>query len=374
MIYLDNNSTTMPSRVAVQEMNRALGELWGNPSNIHGVGESARSAINQTAYRVARFLGTDNEMSVGFTSGGAEANRKVIEHMAKECEVLAFLETEHSSVVEAYSGIRSKKVFSLPVESNGLIDLGAFKLKLEKNECRAVSIQWANSETGVLQPICEIVEICKLHGATLHVDAAQVVGKIEIDPDLVGRIDFMTFTAHKMHGPQGVGVILVGDSQGDFETLFSNIHTPNSPGIIAFGAVVQERLASERNNAAYLESLRNKFESKLLSSHSELRINGATSPRIPNTTNIQFEGVDGAALVAKLDLVGVICSQVSACITGRPEPSYVLTAMGVSEEVARSSIRFSFSIYNSPEEVDLAVNRIGSSFTQLLRQSQLLVS
>ncbi|MDB4298266.1 aminotransferase class V-fold PLP-dependent enzyme [bacterium] len=374
MIYLDNNSTTKPSKGAILEMSHALGELWGNPSNIHGVGEATRRAIQQTACNITHFLATEDEASIGFTSGGTEANRQVIQHMATGCDSVAFLETEHSSVIDAYSDVGAINAFPLPVDANGVLDLKEFELKLAQEECRAISIQWANSETGVIQPIGKILELCEFHGATLHVDAAQVIGKITLDPELVGRIDFLTFTAHKMHGPQGVGVIVTGDRQADFDTLFPNSHTPNSPGIIAFGKVVQERLTSIRNHTAYLQSLRDNFETRLLSLHSDLRVNAVESPRIPNTSNIQFMGVDGAALVTRLDLEGVICSQVSACLTGRPEPSYVLTAMGIPEELARSSIRFSFSILNTPDEVDFAVDTISTCYTRLLKQSLLLLS
>jgi cysteine desulfurase len=294
--------------------------------------------------------------------------------MVTGCDSVAFLETEHSSVIEAYSGVESTNALSLPVHSNGVIDLKELELKLNKDKCKAISIQWANSETGVIQPISDILDLCEHHGVSLHVDAAQVIGKIFLDPKLVGRIDFLTFTAHKMHGPQAVGVIATGNRQAGYDSLFPHAHTPNSPGIIAFGEVVQERLASKTNHTAYLQSLRDNFESRLLSLHSDLRINASESPRIPNTSNIQFMGVDGAALVTRLDLEGVICSQVSACLTGRPEPSYVLTAMGIPEDAARSSIRFSFSILNTPDEVDLAASTISTCFTRLLKQSQLLVS
>lgn len=374
MIYLDNNSTTKPSMGAVAGINHALGDLWGNPSNNHGIGEAARRAIQLAACSVTRFLGTGDEASVGFTSGGTEANRQVIRHIAAVCEGVAFLETEHSSVIEAYSKVGSKNTSSLPVGANGIVDIKELELKLARDGCKAISVQWANSETGVMQPIGEILDLCEFHGAILHVDAAQVIGKIPLDPDLVGRIDFMTFTAHKMHGPQGVGVIVTGDSQADFDTLFPNTHTPNSPGIIGFGEALQERLASKVDHAAYLKSLRDNFENGLLSLHPGLKVNAAGSPRIPNTSNIQFLGVDGAALVSRLDLEGLICSQVSACLTGRPEPSYVLTAMGITEEAARSSIRFSFSILNTDEEVNVAVNTISQCYNRLLQQSQLLAS
>jgi cysteine desulfurase len=359
---------------AVAGTKQALGDLWGNPSNIHRMGESARRAIQLAGCRVARFLGVGDEASVGFTSGGTESNRQVIHHMAERFEGLAFLETEHSSVIEAYSKAGSKNVAVLRVGANGVVNIEELELKLARDGCKAISIQWANSETGVIQPIGEILNLCELHGATIHVDAAQVIGKIPLDPELVSRIDFMTFTAHKMHGPQGVGVIVTGDSQADFDTLFPNTHTPNTPGIIGFGEVVKERLASKIDHTASLQSLRDKFEAGLLLLHPGLKINAAASPRIPNTSNIQFTGVDGAALVAKLDLENIICSQVSACLTGRPEPSYVLTAMGFSEESARSSIRFSFSIFNTDDEVDAAVKKISECYNCLLKQSQLLIS
>lgn len=374
MIYLDNNSTTKPSMSAAAAIKQALDDLWGNPSNIHGMGESARRAIQLAGWRVARFLGVDDVASVGFTSGGTEANRQVIQHMAGRFEGLAFLETEHSSVIEAYSKAGSKNVAVLRVGANGVVNIEELELKLARDGCKAISIQWANSETGVIQPIGEILNLCESHCVTLHVDAAQVVGKIQLDSDLIGRIDFLTFTAHKLHGPKGVGVIVTGKRQADFDVLFPNNHTPNSPGIISFGAVIDELLESISDHTAYLKSLRDTFETKLLLLHPELRINAAGSPRIPNTTNIQFIGVDGAALVAKLDLEGIMCSQVSACLTGRPEPSYVLTAMGIPEEMARSSIRFSFSPHNTPDEVDFAVNIISTCYMHLLKHSQLLLS
>jgi len=374
VIYLDNNSTTKPAKSAIVGMNRALEDLWGNSSNIHSVGEASLRAIQKSASSVAKFVGTEDELSVGFRSGGTDANRQVIKHISTGGQNTAFLETEHSSVIEAYTDLPSVDPLLLRVDSSGIVNLKELELKLSQDKCRAISIQWANSETGVIQPIFEILKLCEFHGATLHVDAAQAVGKIPLDPDLVGRIDFLTFTAHKLHGPQGVGVIVTGNRQPDFDALFPQPHTRNSPGIIAFGDVIHERLASNTDHTGDLRSLRDSFEAKLLSLHSELRVNAVKSPRIPNTSNIQFIGIDGAALVTKLDQEGVMCSQVSACLTGRPEPSYVLTAMGIPEELARSSIRFSFSIFNTPDEVDLAVDTISTCYTQLLKQSQLLLS
>jgi cysteine desulfurase len=374
MIYLDNNSTTKPSKSAILGMNSALENFWGNSSSIHEMGGAARAAHRDTASNLAKFLGIGDEASIGFTSGGTEANQRVINYIAEDCSRMAFLETEHSSVIETYSRIRSIESFSLPVRSNGAIDLNNLESRLRRGECKAVSIQWANSETGVIQPINEILNLCQLYGTTLHVDAAQAIGKIALDPDLLENIDFLTFTAHKMHGPQGVGVIVTGNKQQEFNIIFPNTHTQNSPGIIAFGKVIEERLSTNTNYATHLLALRDSFEEMLLSLHPNLKVNGAKCPRIPNTSNVQFTGIDGAALVARLDREGIMCSQVSACLTGRPEPSYVLTAMGISEEVARSSIRFSFSINNTPAEVTTAVNIISACYLQLLNQSQLLLS
>jgi cysteine desulfurase len=373
MIYLDNNSTTKPSKSAILGMNSALENLWGNASSIHEMGEAVRSAHRDTASNLAKFLRIRDEAAIGFTSGGTEANQRVINYIAEDCSRMAFLETEHSSVIETYSRIRSIDSFSLPVCFTGVINLSELESRLSQGECEAVSIQWANSETGVMQPIDKIINLCQLYGATLHVDAAQAIGKIALDPDLVENIDFLTFTAHKMHGPQGVGVIVLGNKQQHFNELLSNTHTQNSPGIIAFGKVIEDRLTSDADYSSHLLTLRDSFEEMLLSLHPNLNVNGANCQRIPNTSNIQFTGIDGAALVARLDLEGIMCSQVSACLTGRPEPSYVLTAMGISEEAARSSIRFSFSINNTPAEVSTAVNIISDCYLQLLNQSQLLL-
>ncbi|MDA8973979.1 aminotransferase class V-fold PLP-dependent enzyme [Akkermansiaceae bacterium] len=374
LIYLDNNSTTKPADSAIVGMKKALEFLWGNSSNNHSVGEASLRAIQLTASRVAKFIGIDDESSVGFVSGGTEANQNVIRHITKTSDKVAFLETEHSSVIDAYSALSSIEPFSLSVHSNGIINLKELKLRLSEDKCRAISIQWANSETGVIQPIGELLKLCDLYDAALHVDAAQAVGKIDLEPNLVRRIDYLTFTAHKLHGPQGVGIIITGDKQADCDILFQQSHTRNAPGIIAFGEVIQERLDSQSNHSKYLQSLRDTFETSLLALHPRLKINAAGSPRIPNTSNIQFVGVDGAALVARLDQDELMCSQVSACLTGRPEPSYVLTAMGVSEEQARSSVRFSFSILNTNEEVELAVKIISFCYKKLLKKSMLFLS
>lgn len=370
MIYFDNNSTTKPSQTIIEGANKVLTDFWANPGSSHSQGEFTHFELSKAKRHVAALLGIESEDSVAFSSGGTHSNQLVIKHITTGVDCAAYLETEHSSVIEAFNDGTSLNHLTIPVDETGIVNLKELELRLSEDECKAVSTQWANSETGVIQPIAEIIEMCRFHKATLHVDAAQVVGKIPLDPKLLEAIDFLTFTAHKMHGPQGVGVIITGNRQPDAVNLFETNHTPNTPGIILLGMVAKTHQFEEQ----YLSDLRDSFETGLLEKLPELVINGSKETRTPNTTNIQFAGVDGAALVMKLDLAGIACSQISACLKGRPEPSYVLTAMGLSEEAAQSSVRFSFSIFNTQAEVSEAIEIISRSYSELRAQSLLLVS
>ena len=370
MIYFDNNSTTKPSQTVVQGSNKVLTDFWANPGSSHRQGELTRFELSKAKRHIADLLGIESEDSVAFTSGGTHSNKLVIKHITTGSDCAAYLETEHSSVIEAFDDRPNLNRFTIPVDDTGIVNLKELELRLSEDKCKAVSIQWANSETGVIQPIAEIIEMCQFYKATLHVDAAQVVGKIPLDHKLIEAIDFLTFTAHKMHGPQGVGVIITGNRQPDAVNLFETNHTPNTPGIILLGMVAKTHQFEEQ----HLSDLRDSFEIALLEKLPELIVNGNKETRTPNTTNIQFIGVDGAALVMKLDLAGIACSQLSACLKGRPEPSYVLTAMGLSEEAAQSSVRFSFSIFNTQAEVSKAVEIISHSYSELRSQSLSLVS
>jgi cysteine desulfurase len=262
------------------------------------------------------------------------------------------------------------QIISISVTTEGTIDLAELEKNLIQTNVGGLSIQWANSETGVIQPIAGIIEICSRNEVLLHVDAAQAMGRINLDPQLLEQIDFLTFTAHKIHSLKGLGVICCGKEKS-FDTLFPNPHTLNSPAIFALEPSL--KLISDPPSE-HLKNLRDSFENELKIRHPELIVNGSDAERLPNTTNLSFVGVDGAALVTLLDQHDVICSQLSACLIGRPEPSYVLTSMGIPEDIARSSIRFSFSKLNTEKEVETAVEIISKCYSELLTRTQLIAS
>ena len=230
-----------------------------------------------------------------------------------------------------------------------------------------------NNETGVEQPVGELGEICRGSGAAFHVDGAQAVGKVPMDFDSM-PVDILTFSAHKLHGPQGVGAICFKNPDdvapvafGGDQERFVRPGTENLPGIAGFGAAAESRQRNFLEVLEHLENMRNTFERRLSEAFPGIRVNGARSPRAGNTSNVLFPGIDGMALMALLDREGVICSQTSACNSRRPEPSHVLLAMGLSESEAFSSVRFSFSALNTIEEAEAAAERVADCCGKLLK-------
>ena len=298
-----------------------------------------------------------------FLSGATESNNWVFRHLAR-CTQGAILSTEveHSSIKECLSSenIRSSRWSVLPIDGNGLVQLDAVERQIAN--AAFVSCHWVNNETGVVQPIKKIAQFCDQYSVPLHVDASQAVGKLKVDvQDL--KVDFMTFTAHKFHGPQGIGALYLKNSDA-LDPMFhgggqeSGLRpgTENMPGIAGFGTAAQIRGAKLDEIIHYLSRIRDRFEQIVLRTIPDVYVNGCVINRVCNTTNIRFNGVDGQALVAQLDALGIQCSQSSACTAQIPEPSYVLRAMGLSVEDAFSSIRFSFSEQNTFEEIEKVVD------------------
>jgi cysteine desulfurase len=246
------------------------------------------------------------------------------------------------------------------------------------NITRLVSIQWVNNETGVIQPIKEILKICKTHKVPLHVDAAQAVGKIPVDVTEID-VDFLTLTGHKFHAPPGVGAVYAKTPKqlrplifGGPQELSLRPGTENMPGIVGLGKAAELRKNNFLKVVRKITEIRDLFETKILQTVPNTKINGNIEHRSGNSTNILFEGIDGKALVIRLDQLGIRCSQSSACTNMRPEPSYVLRAMGLSEEEAYSSIRFSFSEQNTLEEVDIVVEAVSRLCKEIRPISELL--
>lgn len=372
-VYLDNNATTHLACEVKDAMCAAVSQCFGNPSSEHRAGERSRRAIALARSSVAELLDAPTE-SVIFGSGVTELNNWVISSMlgrsGNKHHIVS--DVEHPSVLETASVAESRgaRVTRIPVDQNGLVDLGVLESAL-KSPTALVSIQWVNNETGVIQPVAEVAQICATAGVPFHCDAAQAAGKLEINLSSL-QVDFVTVSAHKMHGPAGIGAIVIRDRRKMSPLLFGGSQefgmragTENVIGIVGFGVAAATRNKMLSLAISRMTAFRDAFEEKVRNRIPGILINGSKIHRVCNTTNMIFPNLDGAALVALLDRQGVRCSQTSACTTSRPEPSHVLTAMGLTENEAFSSVRFSFSAQNSWAEVDLAVSKLQSAINQL---------
>ncbi len=365
-IYVDHNATTQPLPEVIGIVSRTMAEIWGNASSAHWLGGEARAALEAARDSVCELIGGGYPEGVRFTSGGTEANNTVLlggePAAAWRCVITSAV--EHASVLRPAEALarRGGVLRLLPVCSDGLIDPD--ELRLAAVDAPAgpllMSVQWANSETGVIQPIVDLVAALRSvrPDAFVHCDVAQAVGRLPVDFTSSG-VDAVSFSGHKIHGPHGTGalVLAVPDDHrisplllgGGQEHGFRS-GTHNLPGIAGLGLAAAMRARSLDAAVAQMRSARDKFETELAALVPEAILNGADAPRLPNTSNVRFPGIDGMEIVARLDALGVACSQGSACSSGKPEPSHVLRAMGLSEEDAYSSVRFSFSILNNTDE------------------------
>lgn len=375
-IYLDNNATTPVLPEVAEAMARVatLGAL--NPSSAHSGGERARRLLAEARSRVAALLGASPDELV-FTSGATEGNHLVLRMLFRSefdgFRVL-YSATEHSSIRSGAEALKRAglDVQELPVDENGQVSPADVSARMVPGRA-FVFVQWANNETGVIQSVEELSAICRSAGAWFHTDAVQAVGKLPVDLSRV-PVDSLALSGHKFHGPQGVGALFVRRSRSVRPDLPAGDQewgvrpgTHNMMAIVGLGlaaTIREERLAS---TLRHLESLRDGFEDGLRERGLIRGVNGSGARRLPNTANVQFARVDGEALMARLDAAGILCSQSSACTAMRPEPSYVLRAMGMTEAEAFRSVRFSFSEMNTTSEVAAALDRIQAAVTHLNR-------
>lgn len=380
-IFLDNNGTTQPLPQVVEAMASALRDHWGNPSSNLTSGDDARVSLAQARESVAGLFSSPPERVI-FCSSGTEANNTAIrlalaQSPGRRKVILGAL--EHASILEMIPRLRSEgySLVILKAKPSGQVDLDALCESVDE-ETALVSTQWINNETGVIQPIEQIREICQDYAVTLHSDAAQAVGKItNLSAEAA---DFLTCTAHKIHGPKGVGALLLPELPSASlaaASIFSGGQqesgirpgTENTSGIIGFGEAARLRSEALSESISEMARLRDYFETGLRTLHPEIRVNGSTDYRVCNTTNLCFPDIHAESLVNRLDLDGIECSQASACTSARPEPSHVLTAMGLSEDEAYGSIRFSFSVLNSIEQAELAVCAVSRHYSQIKNSS-----
>ena len=380
-VYLDNNATTRPLPEVREAMMGILGEDFGNPSSVHSAGDRVREAMVASRDAVAELVGAEADQIV-FMGSGTEANNTVFNSVVQRAPMgkrvrIVTTAVEHSSIAKMcdYLSARGVEIVSVPVDRCGQLVWEELDEAVTP-DTDLVSVQWVNNETGAILPVEEIARLCQSRGVLFHTDAAQAVGKLPVSVTEL-PVDFLAFTAHKFHGPQGVGALYVRSSKGLLPLLWGGSQegglrpgTENVPGIIGMGTAAKLRLERLKDVQGFMASLRDDFEQAVLDRVPDVEINGDPNMRVCNATNLLFRDVDGQALVARLDQEGVRCSQSSACTNQRPEPSYVLRAMGLSEAEAYASIRFSFSEFNTVEDVDDAVTHLAQLCEQLRRFSR----
>ncbi len=342
-------------------------EHFGNASSIHQEGQQARSAVEKARASVARMLGC-RPAEIVFTSGGTESDNLAIFGSVRPGDHVISSPVEHPAVLQAVLrlGERGCEVTLLPVDGQGVVDPADVRTALRTNT-RLISVMMANNETGVVQPVEEIGRIAAEARVRFHVDAVQAAGKIPIDVDSIG-CQLLSISGHKMHAPQGTGALFVRRDTRLQPLFAGGAHerqrragTENVAGIAGLGRAAEYAVQCE--GAERMRVLRDRLEMGLLAHAGG--VNGGSAPRVPNTSNLWFEAMDGEALVISLDLKGLAVSSGAACSSGASEPSHVLLAMGLSNDQARASVRFSLHRHTSEEEVDQVVDLVSSQVTRM---------
>ncbi|MDH5768399.1 MAG: cysteine desulfurase NifS [Nitrospirota bacterium] len=363
-IYLDNNATTSVAPEVLDEMLPYLRELYGNPSSMHTFGGQLHRKIEGARAKVATLLGAEPEEII-FTSCGTESDNTAIMSGVESYPQKRHIVTtraEHPAVFNFAKHLARKgyRVTFLPIDSKGRLDMDVFLKSLDENTA-IVSIMYANNETGVIFPIPEISEILRERKILFHTDAVQAVGKIPIDLKKL-PVDMLSLSGHKLHAPKGVGALYVRKGTrfypyiiGGHQERGRRAGTENIASIIGLGKACELARANLEEEVVYLSALRDKLEKTLIECCPDVRINGDTENRLPNTTNISFEYVEGEAILLRLNEYGICASSGSACTSGSLEPSHVLRSMGVPFTAIHGSIRFSLSRYNIEAEINKVI-------------------
>jgi cysteine desulfurase len=371
-VYLDNNATT-PVLPEVQEAMRPyFDERFGNASSIHHHGQDTRAAVEAARESVAALLGCRSS-EVVFTSGGTESDNLAIAGLAARGDHVITSSIEHHAVLFACKHLEDAgcEVTYLPVDGCCLVDPEDVRRALRPNT-KLISIMMANNETGVLQPVEQIGKVAAEADIFFHTDAVQAAGKVPIDVKSIG-CDALSISGHKMHAPQGVGALYVRKGTHIQPLFYGGRHersrragTENVPGIVSLGRAAELAMESFRGgDQSKMAALRDRLQQGIVAQVEEVGVNGEGAPRVPNTTNLYFDHIEGEAMVIALDLKGLAVSTGAACSSGAIEPSHVLTAMGLRSDRARASIRFSLGKQNTAEDVDFALTLVPETVARL---------
>jgi cysteine desulfurase len=371
-VYMDANATTPLAPEVFAAMRPWFTEQFGNASSIHFHGQRARAAVERARDQIARLLGC-RPAEIVFTSGGTEGDNLALAGVLSPGDHLITSSIEHHAVLHTSERLRDRgiEVTFLPVDASGLVDPDDVRRALRPNT-QLISVMMANNEIGTLQPVVEIGAIAREADVYFHTDAVQAVGKVPIDVKAIG-CDLLTISGHKFHGPQGTGALYIRRGTHPVPLLFGGPQerqrragTENLPGIVGLGHAAEMAQAFVASDGpAQLAAQRDRLQQGILARVDEAGVYGTGSPRVPNTTNLWFDHLEGEALVIALDLKGLAVSGGSACMSGATEPSHVLTAMGVLPERARASLRFSLDTGATDADVDFALELVPAAIAHL---------
>jgi len=371
-VYLDNNATTPVLPEVLEAMRPYFTERFGNASSIHHHGQETRAAIENARESVAQLLGC-SASEIIFTSGGTEGDNLAIAGLVAPGDHVITSSIEHHAVLHACKHLEESgcEITVLPVDGRCLIDPADVRRALRPNT-KLISVMMANNETGVLQPVEEIGRIAAEAGICFHTDAVQAAGKVPIDVNKIG-CEALTISGHKIHAPQGTGALYLKKGTKLRPLFYGGRHershragTENVPGIVGLGKAAQIAIAAfAREDDTKMAAMRDRLQHEILKVIDEAGVNGEGTARVPNTSNIHFDHIEGESLVIALDLKGLAVSTGAACSSGAIEPSHVLVAMGLRPDQARASIRFSLGKQTTEEDIDFALSLVPETVARL---------
>lgn len=376
-IYADNAATTKMSDVAVKAMLPYLQEIYANASSVHLLGQRSAAALFSARQQVAQVLNCAPK-EVFFTSGGSEADNQALISAAAlgkkqgKCHIVSTA-MEHHAILHTLEALQAEgfTVTLLRPQANGIVTATQVAEAITDTTC-LVSVMYANNETGAIQPIREIGALCRKRGVLFHTDAVQAAGHLTIDVQR-DNIDMLSLSAHKFHGPKGIGLLFAKSSiqltsliRGGGQERGKRAGTENLPGIIGLAAALKDTQENMQQNTAYITGLRDALRNGL-DKIDGTGFNGSREHCLPGTVNYSFQGVNGETLLSLLSNEGICCSSGSACSAGSLEPSHVLLALGLSHETAQSALRFSLCEYNTMDEIQTIITKVTEAVNRLRR-------
>jgi cysteine desulfurase len=375
-VYFDYNATTPPSPEVVESVAAATLSLFGNASSVHHFGQQAKAALDESRSAVAALINADPSEIV-FTGGGTESDNFAIRGAAEAAEPggrrhLIATGIEHEAVLNTFKALtrRGWRTTLLPVDQSGIVAPDRLREAIT-DDTALVSVMHANNEIGTIQQIAEIASIAHAGGALMHTDAVQSVGKIRTDVKALG-VDLLSLSAHKFNGPKGTGVLYIRRGTRMQPILTGGKHersrragTENTPAIVGMGVAARQAMSKLDSEAVRLAALRDRLEAGILAVVPGTAVNGGSSARVPNTSNISFDRIEAESLLIALDLEGIAVSTGSACSSGTLEPSHVLKAMGFPVHRTQNSLRFSLGLFSTDAEVDRVIEMLPRLVTKL---------